>query len=486
MTIHPHAQQSGRNHVDSAGRVRLNNSGKTCMAIHGSSRALLASALLVAAGTLVGCSGGMEPSDVTGRYILSISDADMPATAIFDGYLSPDAGTSAAGQDSLTTIALPIADKKDQEYVTPYAQILGVSNSVIGPPQAVAVTRDGTRAYVVESRGPAPVGATTTDDLPIGRKVTAINLSDPMKPVVMGTVDVGNEPLGVDVDPSGEVVAVVTSQARQQIVLIPANSGGMGEPLGFPIMGLDTDENVTATSVQWHPSGQFIAVTLAGRNQVAFFKFTRDPDGSMSLAPWGAAVTVGRFPYSGRFTPDGKYYIATDMEWDMNVERSFIQSPIGHLSVVRFDAAGTPGSAGTPVSVAHELVSTAPVGVNPEGLAISPDGELVVTSNFQRTFLPADDARVTREGSLSLLKLNPRTGELTLVGEYPIKGMPAGLSFDARGGFVVVTQFRSFDARVSDGMLVFWKVRGGGSPSLERASFTVGVGKGPHGVLIIR
>lgn len=445
-----------------------------------------AAALALASAALVGCSGGMEPSDVSGRYILSISDADMPATAIFDGNLSPGAGTESAGKDSLTTISLPIADKKDREYVTPYAQIFGVSNSVIGPPQAVAVTRDGTRAYVVESRGPAGAGATSTDDLPMGRTLTAINLSDPMHPVIAGTVEVGSEPLGVDVDPSGEMVAVITSQARQQIVLIAATSGGMGEPLGFPVMGLDTDENVVATSVQWHPSGKYLAVTLAARNQVVFYKFSRDADGSMALSPWGAPVTVGRFPYSGRFTPDGKFYIAANMEWDMNVENSFVQSPAGNLSVVRFDEVGAAASPGAPAVAAHQVVSTVPVGVNPEGLAISPDGTLVVTSNFQRTFLPSDDARVTREGSLSLLKLDGSSGKLSPVGEYPIQGMPAGLSFDARGGFVVVTQFRSFDPAAVDGMLVFWKVRGGGSPSLERAPFTVGVGKGPHGVLIIR
>lgn len=477
MTTHLFAAHRNRTPHSSAASAR-----PTC-------KALLAGAMLFAGATLVGCGGGMEPSDVSGRYILSISDADMPATAIFNGDLSPGAGTDAAGRDSLTTIMLPIVDKKDKEYVTPYAQIFGVSNSVIGPPQAVAVTRDGTRAYVIESRGPAPAGATLTDDLPIGSKLTAINLSDPMKPVVMGTVDVGTEPMGVDVDPSGEVVAVVTNQARQQIVLVSANSGGMGEPQRFPIMGLDTDENLVASSIQWHPSGKYLAVTLPARNQVVFYKFTRDPDGSMSLAPWGAPVTVGRFPYSGRFTPDGRFYIAADMEWDMDVERSFIQSPAGHLSVVRFVAAGSSDNSRIATEhepAVHELVSTAPVGVNPEGLAISPDGDLVVTSNFQRTFLPADDKRVTRDGSLSLLKLNTETGELTPVGEHPIQGMPAGLSFDARGGFVVVTQFRSFDTKAVDGMLVFWKVRGGGSPSLERAKFTVGVGKGPHGVLIIR
>lgn len=447
--------------------------------------ALIASAAGCA--TLLGCAGGKpDPADVTGRYVLTLSDADMPATAIYDGRLAPQTNSDGStAQDTVTVIGLPLASKSDPQYLTPFAQLSGVSNSVIGPPNAVAVTRDGTRAYVVESRGPAPAGATTMSELPSGRLVTAIDLRDPMNPVVLGTADVGDSPIGVDVSPSGELIAVVTAQPRQQFVLVPTTATGLGEPLGWPLIGLDNDEAVQATSIQWHPAGNLVAVTMPARNQVAFYKVAKDSDGALGVSPWGAPVTVGRFPYSGRFTPNGKFFITTDMQWDMNVENSFVQSPPGSLSVIQVDAA-EPKEGESPQ---HRVVGTAPVGVNPESLAISPDGRLVVTSNFQRTFMPDNsggDPTQTREGSISLLSLSEGSGELTPIGEYPIPGMPAGLSFDAEGRYVVVTRFRSFDPNDMDGALSFFKVRRGNPASLERANFTVGVGKGPHGVLIIR
>jgi len=450
-------------------------------------RALLAASLMGAVSFGIGaggCSSTGQPSGVSGRYILAISDADMPATAIFDGRLAPDAGDGRAdNRDSLTVIGLPLVDQPDATYQTPFAQLMDVSNSVLGPPNSIAVSRDGTRAYVIETRGPAAPGAAVMGDLPAGSRLTAVDLSDPLKPSIQSVITIGADPLGVDIDPAGELVAVVTAESRQQLVIVPVSSAGMGEPLDWPFLGLDNDENVYATCVQWSPRGSFIAVTLPARDEVVFYRVARDPDGAVSVSPWGEPVKVGKAPYSGRFTPDGRYFITSDMHWDMSEQRPFMTPQPGGLSVVRFDDS----ESGTP---RHELVGSAPVGVNPEGLAISPDGRLVVTSNFQQTFLPDanPDARPgdTRNGSLSLLSLDKNTGKLTPGGEYPIAGMPAGLSFDARGGFVVVTQFRSFDPGAVDGVLAFWTVHAGSTPSLERAPFTVGVGKGPQGVLMIR
>ncbi len=441
---------------------------------------------IACASLLIGCAGGVgtpDPADVSGRYILSISDADMPATAIFDGRLAPRTDTNGPTLgDSVTVIGLPLVSKTDPQYLTPFAQLAGVSNSVIGPPNAVAVTRDGTRAYVVESRGAAPAGATMMSELPAGRILTAIDLTNPMTPLVLGTADVGDSPIGVDVHPSGDLVAVITAQPRQQLVLVPTTPAGLGEPLGWPLLGVDNDETVQGTSVQWHPGGEILAVTLPGRNEVAFYRVTRDADGSLGVSPWGDAVRVGRFPISGRFTPDGKHFVVAEMQWDMNNEMAMVQSTPGTLSVISVDSLLAPADR----NPQHRLVGSSPVGVNPEGLAISPDGRFVATSNFQRTFMPDDDARVTREGSISFLSLSEGSGELTPIGEYPIPGMPGGLSFDAAGRYLVVTRFRSFDPNDMDGALTFFQVHTGDSPSLQRADFSVGVGKGPHGVLIIR
>jgi DNA-binding beta-propeller fold protein YncE len=443
---------------------------------------------------LVGCQSGggggggggggsvIRPGDVSGRYIVSISDADMPATALVDNQLG---ARDPKIVDSLTVISLPIRAPE-----TPWAQI-NVSNSVIGPPNALSVSRDGKIAVVIESKGPAPAGATTTAQLPKGEKLSGVDMSDPVHPAVFATATIGDNPTAVDIHPSGDLVVAVCGTPREQINIIPliktkGARPAFGEPLGWPLVGLDDDEAVPSC-VAWHPSGDFLAVTIPSRNQVMFYRFTKDAnDGTLGLLPWGSPVAVGKYPYSGKFTPDGRFFITTEMQWGNDVPGFMIESPQGKLSVIRFDA----GPAGAPTAQTHpehQVVSSVSVGVNPEGLAISPDGSLVVTANLQRSFLPENDARVTRGGSISLLSLNKSTGLLTPAGEYPMKGMPVGLSFDAQGRFVVCTQFRSFDPRAIDGELAFWRVnRKSAAPSLEDAMFVVGVGKGPHGVLIIR
>ncbi len=452
------------------------------------------------ASALTGCGsspGGSGPADVSGRYILALCDADMAASAIVDRQLGP---RSPDDSDMVTIIGLPLADGSDERYLTPFAQV-GVSNSVMGPPHAVAVSMDGRWAYVIENQGQAPAGATMIDELPEGRKLTRLDLSVPTQPVVAGEITVGTNPMAVDVSPDGGYLCVVSRERRKQIQIIPVSEGGMSEPVDWPMIGLDDDENTAPTCVSWHPSGNFIAVTVPAQNLLAFYRVSKEA-GAITVEPWGAPVQVGKYPYSGRFTPDGRFYVTTDMQWGSDVAGEFVEPPQGMLSVVQFDT--MPGGSNGGTGPAHAVVGACPVGINPEGLALSPDGTMVVTANLVRSFLPTDDPRLTPGGSISLLTLDPRSGELRHVQEYGINSMPVGLSFDAKGNFVVVTQFRSFDPEVTTGELAFFKVYRDGQrlpdghetpegtearthgPGLVKADFYVGVGKGPHGILIVR
>lgn len=436
---------------------------------------------------LAGCQSGpaavapARPGDVSGRYIVTISDADLTAPALQTGRLGE---RDPAARDTLTVLALPI-----REPSTPWAQI-NVSNSVIGPPNALSVSRDGNTAFVVEARGAAPEGAVTIADLPPGRLLFAIDMTDPIQPRIAGTAEVGANPMAVDAHPDGDIVAVVTSVPHEQIVIVPFTSGaegGVGEPLAWSLIGVD-DSSAIPSCITWSPDGRLLAVTIPDQDRVVFLEFTRDAnDGSMGLRPWGQAVTVGKYPYSGKFTPDGRYFITTDLQWGRDVEEFRVGAPEGRLSVVRVtplpqqaDVIARPPT--------HEVVSTAVVGVSPEGLAISPDGRYVVTANLRRSYLDDADPRLTRGGSLTLLTLDEATGALSAVGEFDLDGMPEGLAFDAAGNFVVVTQFRSFDPSAPDGELAFYRLNrhSRGNPTLEGTDFRVGVGKGPHGVLIVR
>lgn len=420
--------------------------------------------------------------ELTGSYILVISDVDMDATAFATAQLG---SLDQAAEDQVTIFTLPIQEREEG---TPWAQI-AASSSAVGPPTAAAIAPNGRTAFIVETRGPAPAGAEAFGDLPPGRWLTAIDLSRPLEPQEAGRLDVGPEPMAVDVHPQGDLVAVVRRHAEDGNVIIvaPFSSGsGLGEEAyTWPLIDVPDAESASPSSIVWHPSGKYLAVTLPTRSQVVFFEFSREGDsGEWSLAPWGEPVTVGKYPYSGEFTPDGRFFITTDLQWGPDVEGFNIGAPPGRLTVVRLSEVES--EAEEDVLVEHVIASVADVGISPEGLAISPDGKFVVTANLGQSFLPMDDPRLGG-GSLTLLEMDRSTGRLRPVTEYPMQGMPEGICFDAAGRYVVVAQFRSLDPQVEDGELSFWRLNpGSGSqaPALEQGDFYLGVGRGPHGVLV--
>lgn len=429
----------------------------------------------VVAGVLGGCAGTRESKmfdrpaetgDVSGRMIVTISDADMTATTLADDRLA----TPADGvRDVLTVIGLPITGDQAAYAQTP------VSNSMLGPPQALCVNRAGTMAFVCESRGQVPSGGTSFKDIPQGTLLQMVSIADPMNPAMVSSVYVGPNPSACDVSPDGTMVAVVTRKAREQLVIVPVEGGSLGGPMAWELTGIDDSEAV-ASSVTWSPDGTMLAVCLPNRDEVVFYEFAKIDDG-LAISPCGGPVKVGKFPFHGQWTPDGRHFITTDLQWQSKSDDHLLMAPPGTLSVV---------SVGRGEHPAHSVVCTAPVGVSPEGLAISPDGKYVVTANLKKSFLPEGDSRL-ESGSLTLLSMG-EGGQLAPLGEYELGGMPEGISFDAKGNFVVVTLFRSLDPQAMDGELAFWRLnaRHGKGPVLEQADFWVGVGRGPHGVLVVR
>lgn len=443
---------------------------------------LAASPLLLVLLSGCGTAGKVPPApdSISGKYIAVMCDADMSWSAFSDGTL----GTH-GGSDSLTVVSLPISLAPTEEsprWQTSVAQA-PVSNSAYGPPVSLAVTRDGARAYVCETRGPAPAGATMLNQLPVGTTLTAVDLSNPAQPTVLAAANIGEEPTGCDVSPDGTLVAVVTRKPGAEIVIVPVSTEvPLGQPMAFPLAG-----GGRPTCVQWHPGGRHLAITLPDAGLVAFFEYTSDTgDGTPGLAPWGEPVKVGKYPASGRFTPDGRHFVVTELQWGPDVEGFMAGAPEGQLSMIRLSNVK---SAVTPEGidnsrVVHEVSSRATVGVSPECMAISPDGRFAVTGNLKGSYLAEGAAHATQGGSLSLVRIDG--GTLETVSETPIKAMPEGVSFDQSGQHVVVSEFRSFDPGALDGELAFFKLVTGGTPSLVPAKFYVGVGRGPHGVLIVR
>ena len=450
------------------------------------SPALALAALSGCAGREAPASGSLAPSLIDGRAIVVLCDADMSATTFFDNQLGSNGGAA----DQLTTISLPITDAPDAgaaRWSTRIGQ-LAVSSSVMGPPCAIAVSPDGSRCFVVETHKPAAPGQTMLDQLGPGTALTAVDLTEPSAPAVLATMDVGVQPVAADVHPGGEFVAVATQTPGQQLVIVQTSAlAPLWSKWTFPLAS-EGGAALKPSSIAWHPSGRYFAVTIPDTNQVAFFEFNPDGTGPgiPGIAPWGAPVNVGKFPFSGRFSRDGRFFIYTELMWAIEVPGFMAGAPAGRVGVIRLsdkvtavDAAGMVDTAG----VVHEVTGGASVGISPESLALSPAGNLIATGNLKRSFLPEGDAQLTPGGSLSLLGFDPASGAINLLSDNPTMGMPEGITFDATGKHVIVSEFRSFDPGSTDGELAFYKLVG---DKLVFCGFYVAVGRGPHSVAIVR
>lgn len=411
------------------------------------------------------------PLDFQGRALVALSDADMVASAYVDGQLGP-----IEGRDTLSLLPLGGDLRRTQPGT------VAASNSVAGPPSAVATTPDGRFAVVVETFAPRPEGKKAFTDLKPGTKLTLIDISTPTSPRTVHSIDVGTRPTSVAISPDGSLVAVAFHPSDgRQLALVPIRNGRLGEPVHVGLPGVPKD--LETPHIDWHPSGRYLAATVLGRNEVAFFAIDRASMRPL-IRPWGKPVQVGKYPMMGRFTPDGRHFVNVNLYWGDDVEGFWITAPRGDVTVTRFDSRQ---DASDPK---HSVVSRAETGVSPEGTSISADGRRIVTANLERSFLPYLDPRITWYSSLSLLSLDPASGKLTSHGESYFDGiLPEATVFDASGRYVAAVTFDHFDESKPGGSIDFWRVvddATSNGPRLVRTQHSVPVARGPHSLMLVK
>jgi hypothetical protein len=254
-----------------------------------------------------------------GCYIAVLADGDFLASTYHDGKL-PEPNTAT---DTLSIIRLPLNGGRDTIAQTNATAQIPASNSVTGAPYALALTSDGRTAFVVETLGAMPAGATRREQLPPGQQLVAINLSNPSRPTVHSRLTIAPKPETVDVHPDGTLLAISTQTPGKEIILIPVQYGTFGQSVEFSLRQLEIQPDSTrfqagmyVSQVQCHPSGRYLAVNLDYRDQIAFFQLQRDRMGNPRLLPWGRPVNVGKDPFTGQFTPDGRFYLTSN--WGRN------------------------------------------------------------------------------------------------------------------------------------------------------------------------
>jgi len=423
------------------------------------------------AGTAVQAKAPPGYFDFKGRFLAVVSDVDILASAYIDNQLGerqPDMVDTLSiiplnqGVEGLSTITLP------------------VGNSVMAWPNNLALTPDGNFAFVTETFGSAPKGAKLLSEIPQGRRLTVINLSNPKQPRIVDQLDLGNRPMAVAVHPDGNLLAVSLNEPGRQIALIPFVNGKLGKPTFHNHPSID-DPKVLTPHLEWHPSGRFLGVTLPDVNQAVFYEVDRSNQDKPRLRQWGNPIMTGKHPGVGHFTTDGRYFITTNLFWGEDVENQFIGSDHGNLAVIQFAE-----KAYSQNEVRHQIVSIAPVGGSPEEFAISPDNRFVVALNMEASFLPWNDKRMDWYSSLTLLSLNPKTGRLTPHNTIPFEGiLPEGITFDASGNYLVVANFDHFNPARKGATVDFWRLLKGEVPMLVKMDVSVPVMRGAHIVKLV-
>ncbi|MEV6276345.1 beta-propeller fold lactonase family protein [Nocardia sp. NPDC051832] len=371
---------------------------------------------------LTACGSGGDEAAVTIERIVTVSDGDYLASTYVDGVLAPD-----GQRDLLTRLRI------DNGEVS--AEHLEVSNSVTSAPEVLALSPDGTTAFVTERLGQRQPGMTRAQQLPQGNRLFAVDISS--SPRIIGTTTIAHSPEALAVSPDGARIATASNTAEASIIqLIPWTTTGFGESRQYDLatLGITGDParprgGALATNVHWHPNGRAVAVNITTQNRVAFF--TVDDTG---LRPWGAPVTTGADPFVGRFTPDGRHYVTSD--WGRNLTTTNLAERLpatrSKLSVIRLTATGD-----------HHVTATAESDKSAEGIAINPAGDRIATINMRGTVFPPDSPAHDPQASVSLLRLDPTTGALTKLGDYPLDGiLPEGGAFDPTGNYFLATIYQ--------------------------------------------
>jgi DNA-binding beta-propeller fold protein YncE len=400
----------------------------------------------------------------------------MLASAYVNGVLGED-----QGPDALTIVDLSVDPNSMSAVEIP------VSNSVAGPPAAVSVDGSGRFAYVIEtfSPRPKPIGRPsqqTFADLSVGNLLTIVDLKDKANPTVVDSVLVLDRPDSVSVTGNGRWLLITYYPSKtddRSLGLYELSDGKIVRNFYPEITTWKKSDRIIFAA--WHPNNKQFALINNTRAEVAFFSFDSKTG---AVTQWGNTVSVGKSPFMGRFTKDGKHFLVNNLFWGPDVEGTWNEAPRGTIINIRLAIAESGKS------VRHALTSQVLVGASPEGFAVSNDGRYVASANMERSWLPYDDNRQSWFSSLTLVERDSQTGAMNAVHTLPYDGiLPESLVFDTSGSYLAVTTFDHYDHDHKGGAIDFFKIvhdpLDSKNKMVMKTRWSVPVTHGPHTMVLI-
>ena len=289
------------------------------------------------------------------------------------------------------------------------AASLSLKNSVVGPPVNVDIDPTGSVALVADSVDNVKDGD-TLKQVP-DNKIHVIDLTA-SPPKVAATIAGGKQPSGLSFSPDGRM-ALVANRGDNSISVLSVDG---------------TDVKITDT-VQMPDSVAQVVFTPDGKHALA----ARFPAHKVSLLD----ISDGKVTYNKIDLPTG--------QWPYNI----VVSPNGKLALTSDNGgAGSPDGSVDTTSVI-DLEATPPriidrvvVGDGPEGLAMSPRGDLAVAailrgSNMKKAYF------YNKNGSLSVLKINGK--KVSKTQDIEVGGLPEAVVFTPDGKYLMAGNFLTQD-----------------------------------------
>lgn len=414
--------------------------------------------------------------DFQGKYLITVSDADMLASAYETFQLGPRKGS-----DTLTVIPLDTDPQNYQGFA------IDAPNSVASPPEVVDVTPDGRFAFVTEAFGQRP-GESDEEafrDLGSGNLLTIVDLADPRSPKQHDQIEIKSHPDSVSVSHDGKYLAIAyrnRGAGQETPIGIYRIKDGKVTAQHYPtIEGFDTSNRLI--SAQWHPKENILALVNESKATIRFVEI-KENSNEVIAEDWGNEVSIGKGPFLGRFSSDGKHYLANNLYWGSDVKGRWTEAPRGtvvNITLNHYQKDGQP---------MHALTSQVLTGPSPEGFALSPDGKYVAVVNMERSWLPYDDERQTWFSSITLIERDPKTGTMNELHTTPYYAiLPEMAVFDASGRYLAVVAYDQYTHGSKEGSVDFFKLvydpLDKQRKMLVQTPYSVPVQRGAHDIILV-
>jgi len=310
---------------------------------------------------------------------------------------------SAPGRDSVLIVDL--ADPLNPKIVAN----LPLKNSVVGPPVNLDIDPTGSIALVSDSVNVIKDGDAlkqVPDD-----KVHVIDLkANP--PKAIATITVGKQPSGLSINPAGNLALVANREDKSISVL---------SIKGTEVKLIDTvPMGESVAHVAFTPDGKRALAVKFPAHKVSVLDVTGD-----KVTPTKIDLPAGLWPYNVAVAPGGKIALTSD-----NGNAGASDGSVDTVSVIDLEA--------QPPRVIDRVV----VGDGPEGLAISPKGNVAVAvilagSNNKPAYF------YHRNGSLAVLRIDGK--KVTKIKDIEVGGLPEAAVFTPDGRYLLVGNYPDQD-----------------------------------------